>query len=134
MGTWHRASPEFITQSKIGAEGCQAKPQQTPRPKGNKAQLASAFFLGRGGIPGGEGGEGGPGQPLKAHCTQRLELQPSLAIVPTESAEDAKAFSPAGQWGVVWGHPEDGGEMGGGGMLGTGWTVRDRGSILVVSP
>lgn len=82
--------------------------------KGKQGPACQRFLLGRGGVPGREGGEGGPGQPFKACCTRRLELQPTLAIVPTESAEDAKAFSPAGQWGVVWGHPEDGREIGGG--------------------
>ena len=97
MGSWHRASPKFIMLSKVGVEGCQAKPQKTPEQKGNKAQLARAFAPGMGSIPGGEGGEGRPGQPLKALCAQMLELQPTLAIVPTKSAEEAKAFSPAGQ-------------------------------------
>lgn len=30
MGSWRRASPKFITLSKVGAERCQAKPQKRP--------------------------------------------------------------------------------------------------------
>lgn len=100
MGSWHRASPQFIMLCKVGVEGCQVKPQKTPEQKGNKAQLARAFALGMVSIPGGEAG-GKAGQPLKALCAQMLELQPTLAVVPTKSAEEAKACSPAGQWGVA---------------------------------
>lgn len=73
-----------------------------------------------------------------------LELRPTLAMVPIESAEETKAFSPAGQWGVAWGlrlptgtgsvtaQPEDGGEGGGGrGMRGRG---RRPWSFLAIHP
>lgn len=74
MGSWRGAFPNFTTPSKVGAEGCQEKPQKMPEGEANEAQLARAFVLGLGSIPGTEGREGGPDKPLKALCKQMLGL------------------------------------------------------------
>lgn len=101
-GSWRGASPDFITMSKVGAEGCQAKPQKTPA-KEKQGPACQSFRAGDGEHSWQRGQGGRTGQPLKALCERMLRLQPTLAIVPTKSAEEAKLFSPAGQWGAAWG-------------------------------
>lgn len=47
-GSWHGTSPNFITPAKVGAEGCQAKPQKTPAKGTQSPGLPELLHRGRG--------------------------------------------------------------------------------------
>lgn len=48
MRSWHGASPNFITLAKVGAEGCQAKPQKMPAKGTQSPGLPELLHGGRG--------------------------------------------------------------------------------------
>lgn len=93
MGSWRGASPNFITLPKVGTES-----ETSDKTRGREQGPAGPSFRAGDGEQSWHGGPGGgPGQPLRALCEQMLGPQPTLAIVPTTSAEAAKPFSPMGQ-------------------------------------
>lgn len=108
MGSWHGASSNFIMPSKVGSEGCQAKPQRT-REEGKQGPACQGFCAGHGEHSWHRGprGRAGPAfkSPLRTNAwTAAHSGQCPHQVSRRSKTSDQRTSEDGGETGRRWDH------------------------------